>query len=541
MRFAEGKLAAAEQVALELHLDSCAECRASVAALVRGATKQQFGRYRIDGELGQGGMGIVFRGWDPELARAVAIKVVRRADPQLRARLVREAQSLAQLSHPNVCQIYDVGQDGDEVWFAMELIDGVTLRAYAADHGYAEVHAALLGAAHGLAEAHRAGIVHRDVKPDNVLVDRRGRAVVTDFGLARIVAGDPGGPPLTSTGLVFGSPGYMAPEQLSGTAVDARADQFAWAVSAWELLVRSRPLPPDPTARLAAIATGLAPPAELPAPLGAALVRALALEPAARFASMDELLAAIASSPPPRSRRRAFAIAGVAGLCALAATVAIAKRSHDEPVRVPEINRQDAAGRVPEINRQDAADRQADATIVAAPPSPPDARVVPDAADNLPPGYRALPPLFADHHIDPDAEWKRGFDEARREHPDARVVELGVINVTAAGTVDLAHGGMVTADFFSPAAFRGGAPQPGIQTLLDAHGAYFRLVPPSGDLPRMIPWPRCTARAIWQRAAAKRRLPAGGVANLDYVYFWQTGPTWSFKMGPVELSFRDDC
>src|SRR3569833_1798168 len=173
----------------------------------------------------------------------------------------------------------------------MELIDGSTPRARAADHSPAESLDVLVAVAEGLAAAHDCDLVHRDVKPDNVLVDRRGRAVMTDFGLARILATNAGAPALTSTGAVFGSPGYMAPEQLGGAAVDARADQFSWAATAGELLVPAARLPGDPTARIVAIASGLAPPPELPAELAALLVRALSISPEDRFASLTGLLA----------------------------------------------------------------------------------------------------------------------------------------------------------------------------------------------------------------------------------------------------------
>src|SRR5690348_1089164 len=131
--FASGELSDDQSATLEQHIDGCAECRAVLSNLARGDAPPSFGRYRIDTVLGSGGMGIVYRAWDPQLARPLAIKVVRRGgeDTQGRARLVREAQALARLSHPNVCHVYDVGTEGDEVWVAMELIDGVSLRQWA--------------------------------------------------------------------------------------------------------------------------------------------------------------------------------------------------------------------------------------------------------------------------------------------------------------------------------------------------------------------------------------------------------------------------
>src|SRR5215470_10509373 len=134
--FAAGDLSGEASASVEAHIDGCADCRRALSNAVRGGPRAAgFGRYRIDGVLGTGGMGIVYRAWDPQLARPVAIKVVKQAkhDPAHRARLVREAQSLARLSHPNVCQVYDVGteSDGEDVWVAMELIEGTTLRRWA--------------------------------------------------------------------------------------------------------------------------------------------------------------------------------------------------------------------------------------------------------------------------------------------------------------------------------------------------------------------------------------------------------------------------
>jgi serine/threonine protein kinase len=230
--FASGELSDDQSASIEQHMDSCAECRAVLSNLARGGPPPAFGRYRIDTVLGSGGMGIVYRAYDPQLARPLAIKVVRRAgdDTQGRARLVREAQSLARLSHPNVCHVYDVGTEGEEVWLAMELIDGVSLRQWAGERrNRDEILQVLLGSADGIAAAHQAGLVHRDIKPENVLVTRDGRAIVTDFGLARhedridpnasTMASDPH---LTATGAIAGTPAYLAPEQLLGDPIDAR-------------------------------------------------------------------------------------------------------------------------------------------------------------------------------------------------------------------------------------------------------------------------------------------------------------------------------
>jgi predicted Ser/Thr protein kinase len=322
LAFASGELTDDKSAEVEGHIDSCAECRAALSNYAKGGPPPALGRYRIDTVLGSGGMGIVYRAYDPQLARPVAIKVVRRAgeDTAGRARLVREAQALARLSHPNVCHVYDVGSEGDEVWVAMELVDGVSLRQWAEQHREREgLINVLLGAAEGIAAAHAAGLVHRDIKPENVLVTRDGRAIVTDFGLARhedainphasTLSNDPH---LTATGAIAGTPAYLAPEQLLGDPIDSRVDQFAWAVMAYEMLTGSKPFPIIFAVRVEAIRQGLTPPATLPAPIAHALVRAMSASPSDRFPSMRELISAIRSQQTLVPKRgRAPAIAGL--------------------------------------------------------------------------------------------------------------------------------------------------------------------------------------------------------------------------------------
>ncbi|HEU4732388.1 MAG TPA: protein kinase [Kofleriaceae bacterium] len=338
--FAAGQLGDDRAVAIESHIDVCAECRAVLSNLARSDARPSFGRYRIDTVLSAGGMGIVYRGWDPQLARPIAIKVVRRggSDGSIRERLVREAQSLAKLSHPNVCHVYDVGTEGEEVWVAMELIDGLTLRQWADERrAQKDVLDALLGAAEGIAAAHAAGIIHRDVKPENVMMTRDGRAIVTDFGLARAddvidprgstAAVDPAGPPpnpnLTETGAILGTPAYLAPEQMTGEAVDARIDQFTWGVMAWELLTGVRPFPVAFASRLDAIRVGVTPPPTMPRHIAAALARAMAVAPRDRFASMRELIEAV-RAPSPVTKPRKWGVTISTGLVVVLAGMGVA-------------------------------------------------------------------------------------------------------------------------------------------------------------------------------------------------------------------------
>jgi serine/threonine protein kinase len=308
LAFAAGQLDATGLGAIEAHIDTCTDCRGALSNFARGDVPPSFGRYRIDTVLGSGGMGIVYRAWDPQLARAVAIKVVRRAsdDEKGRARLIREAQALARLSHPNVCHVYDVGTEDEEVWVAMELIDGVSLREWVNREALLEV---LLGAARGIAAAHDSGLVHRDIKPENVLVTRDARAIVTDFGLARgedII--DPNAstlstdPHLTATGAIAGTPAYIAPEQLTGDPIDARVDQFAFAVMAWELLTGTKPFPIIIALRVDAVRAGVTPPPTLPKHLAVALAKAMAAAPRDRFPTMRELIEAM--EQPVRARAR---------------------------------------------------------------------------------------------------------------------------------------------------------------------------------------------------------------------------------------------
>ena len=201
------------------------------------------GRYTVLARLGAGGMGVVHAAYDPELDRKVALKVLRRgalgtgmsSGPRnkQRDRLMREAQAMAKLSHPNVITVHDVGTFEGQVFLAMEFIDGQTLGEWfkQANRTWKEVLAIFIAAGQGLAAAHAVGLVHRDFKPDNVLIGNDGRVLVTDFGLARPAAGKTGSfsavgeipsqqvltASLTQTGALVGTPAYMAPEQLAGT------------------------------------------------------------------------------------------------------------------------------------------------------------------------------------------------------------------------------------------------------------------------------------------------------------------------------------
>jgi hypothetical protein len=272
-----------------------------------------FERYTIEALLGQGGMGCVYRAYDPRLGRRVALKVISdgSAPADANARLVREARAAAALDHPNAVAIFDVGELDGAPYIVMELVEGRTLRSAAGDAA-APVPtrtAQLAGVARALAGAHKRGLIHRDIKPENVMVRDDGMVKVLDFGIARRAGGsvDPGGPTqtpalptLTVEGVKLGTPVYMAPEQIRGDALDGRADQFAWGVLAYELLAGRLPWrgADDMLAVLASVLTDTADHAALAQAgvspeLAGVVLRALEKRPEDRFASMDDLLHAL--------------------------------------------------------------------------------------------------------------------------------------------------------------------------------------------------------------------------------------------------------
>ena len=314
------------------------------------------GRYTVLAPIGSGGMGSVFRAHDPELDREVALKLVRAermGDATTRARLVQEARAMAKLGHPNVAMVFEVGEADGHLFVAMELVDGVDLRAWLGSQPrpWPQVLERFEQAGRGLVAAHAKGLIHRDFKPDNVVVDGEGRARVVDFGLAReqgstaldteeageageaaasegeAPAGERRAPgeasegALTTTGTLLGTPAYMSPEQWRGEAIDARSDQFSFCVSLWEGLFGARPFPQEALGSLMqAVTEGrIAEPrnGKVPGHVVRALRRGLRSDPAERFDDMDGLLAAL--RPARRARwllagTMAVAVVGAATL-----------------------------------------------------------------------------------------------------------------------------------------------------------------------------------------------------------------------------------
>ncbi len=308
------------------------------------------GRYHVGALLGRGGAGAVHRAWDPELDREVAIKRVHlRGDADevraSEARLLREARALAQVDHPAVVRVLDVGSHdrprGREVYLVMELLPGVNLAQWSRTRPrWPAVVDAMVQAAEGLAAAHARGLVHRDFKPGNAIIDGRGVVKVVDFGLAigqgTAIDSDPAAAAAavdaaaTATGVVMGTPPYMAPEQHQPGALDARCDQFALAVTLCELLFDRRPFPQRELVRL--VVAKRAGRFELPRDPGvpprllAILARGLQPEPAARFADMTAMAAALCACLPGRRRGRTLA-AGAAVVAVAAAGGALLART----------------------------------------------------------------------------------------------------------------------------------------------------------------------------------------------------------------------
>jgi serine/threonine-protein kinase len=255
------------------------------------------GRYVVTETLGEGGMGRVVRAHDPKLDREVAVKVLVAhavGDAKARERMLREARAAAKLEHPGIVHVYDVGETEDGgAFLVMELVRGESLRDRLERRAVepAEAVRVVVACARALAFAHRAGAVHRDVKPDNVMIREDGRVVLLDFGIAKSVTAT--APTLTDAGAIVGTPAYLSPEQASGEAVDGRADQFALGVTLYEALVGR--LPWKGSSAVAVIASMLRDEPEpasslrpsIPGAIDDVLARSLAKSPGARYADLD--------------------------------------------------------------------------------------------------------------------------------------------------------------------------------------------------------------------------------------------------------------
>lgn len=285
-----------------------------------------FGPYRIVAQLGEGGASIVYLARDPGLDRQVALKILRASSNEnSRLRMLREAQAMARVCHPNVVTVHRVGTIDDHVFLAMEYIEGGTLRdwLFSDERTWRHIVEVMLAAGRGLAAAHQAGLVHRDFKPDNVLVGNDGRVCVTDFGLvvpadddrlAESPATDLYSDRLTNTGAVVGTPPYMSPEQHAEKPVGPASDQFSFCVALYEALYDELPFEGGSDLAMAynAVHGHLRNPPADPAPLRVrrALRRGLSPSPARRYSAMNALLEQLERALTWRRRRFAFGTGG---------------------------------------------------------------------------------------------------------------------------------------------------------------------------------------------------------------------------------------
>jgi eukaryotic-like serine/threonine-protein kinase len=260
----------------------------------------QVGSYRIDARLGEGGMGVVYRATDTKLSREVAIKVLgdHLFDANARRRFQREAQMASALNHPHIVTVYDVGEHADRQYLVTELVDGGTLQdwANAEPHRWRPIVELMLGVADALAAAHDASILHRDVKPANILVTKTGYAKLADFGLAKLVEDDEArarGSHQTATGAVVGTAAYMSPEQALGRKLDARSDIFTFGVVLYELLAGRHPFAGESDVVMLQAVIHAAPPPlpdEIPEALKSVVEKTLEKDPAERYQTMRDLV-----------------------------------------------------------------------------------------------------------------------------------------------------------------------------------------------------------------------------------------------------------
>lgn len=397
------------------------------------------GRYVLLEAVGRGGVGEVYAAYDPELDRRVAIKLVRsevQAWGDLERRTQREAQAMAKVRDVNVVAIHDVGRFRDQVFIAMELLQGMTLSAWsrAQARTWPQIREVFVQAARGLAAIHEAGLVLRDFKPANVFVGDDGVVKVLDFGLARAAAGrEPGcghggnllEEELTRGGSIAGTPAYMAPEQIRGGRVDAAADQFAFCVALYEAIWKERPFPGTDLAERCRAIEGqrLDPPPSVPAYVRAAILRGLASDPQARHPSVSALMAAL--EEPKRRRVATWVAVGAAALLSAAATTVFFTATDQE---------------VTAQMRERMASLEAQAREAAAA----NHYVYPPLSDpSQPTAYGRT--LALEHVEGPAADQARARAQALREEFSARLTALGDTYSNEAG------GGPFAADFYAAA------------------------------------------------------------------------------------------
>ncbi|MBA2538382.1 MAG: serine/threonine protein kinase [Deltaproteobacteria bacterium] len=349
VELAEGKLVGSARRAIDVHLDTCAACSRLVIELAKLAGPSHPHnapkRYKVIKQLGAGAMGVVWEAEDTHLHRRVALKFVKPEgidDKALRKRLLREARALAQVRHPNVVAVYDAGESEDEVCLVLELVTGTNARTWrsAKPRTLPEVLAVWRQAAAGIAAVHRAGIVHRDIKPDNVFVADDNRVMVGDFGLARGDVMDTT-TSLTVSGAVIGTPLYMSPEQLHGDTATKKSDQFALCASIWEAVLDERPFRGTTIAAIVLAMLKVPEPPKTATPeqrkILTILQRGLDPDPSKRFDDIDGLIAAL-SQPGAKSRAPLWIGLGavVLAVAGTVAVLAVTRRSESQaPAATP--------------------------------------------------------------------------------------------------------------------------------------------------------------------------------------------------------------
>lgn len=419
--FAVGQISDRERSSAEAHLAQCEDCRAVLAQAALAlseaepetasaeASPKNVGRYELVELLGAGTSGIVYRALDPELERVVALKILRgdeAGSAQAKERTLREARAMAQLSHPNVVTIFDVGLDaGGLVYIVMEYVPGTTLEQWLHEDTRTpeEIVAAFVEAGRGLAAAHAKRLVHRDFKPENVLVGRDGRVRVTDFGLARnlgevesaLLSGLKRANVTTRTREIFGTPAYMAPELFEGHVADARSDQFSFSVVLLGALLGHHPFGAHRGIQMAELVLRMQAGdvdfsgASMPTTLRRVLLRGVKPNPAARFSDMPALIAALERAVEPR--RRAGWVSALAVLALGLLAIAVFGRGHAASPAAGEAGRAAAVAKpVSPLAARAAAVRQVAATPLssAAAPSTADADVPAAKPPRTPPARR---------------------------------------------------------------------------------------------------------------------------------------------------------
>lgn len=320
--------------------------------------RQRIGKYTILSQIGKGGMGVVYKAFDPTIGRTLAIKTIlfdesgpRMAREEAQARFLREARSIGGLSHPNIVTVYEAGEDQGTSFIAMEYVEGNSLEDILKSGKKFSQNEALrliIQLADALGHAHRHGIVHRDVKPGNILIDQEGRSRLVDFGIARISAST-----ITQANAIMGTPFYMSPEQIMGKPVDGRADIFAAGAILYELLASEKPFPGEQISTVIYKIVHEDPLSlrsyqkDLPAGLDAIVCKALAKDPDKRYQTCDDLIADITDVLGGASTKPSIA-QGVASAPALGETIRIDPA--ERPSTVPPVA--DAGAAAPAASRK---------------------------------------------------------------------------------------------------------------------------------------------------------------------------------------------